>query len=138
MRPKRQASRGPRPTPAVKSGTRPSKHYWHYRRCYPWHNWDYDWYDYDYDYDWDDDYYYDDYDYTDWDFYSAPRRPRAPRPVRNWNEDSTVTDPVAAAYQQGFKDGWAAAMDYVMYGEKPVSPTPTPEPTPPNQEPKTE
>lgn len=108
MNPKKQPPRGPRPPRSAKPSGKKSKHYWH-RRCYPWYD-----YDYDYDYDWDDD-----YDYTDWDFYTAPRRSKA----------DAMTDPVMAAYQQGFKDGWIAAMEYSYYGEENAMPEP-PAPAP--------
>lgn len=96
-------------------GKKLSKHYWH-RRCWPWYDYDYDWYDYD-------------YDPEDWDFYSAPRKARA---------TPTVDDTAILAYQQGFKDGWMAAMDYAMYGgpaaeadpKPPMPPMPMP-PAPP-------
>jgi hypothetical protein len=120
MNTKRPPSRGPRPAPSMKPTTQSSKYYWR-RRCYPWYynDNDYDWYDYD-------------YDYGDWDYYSSTKRSRSPGPVKNWDEGTD--DAAMMAYQQGFKDGWAAAMEYAYYGEGnitpdeviPMPPAPTP------------
>ena len=100
-------------------GNRP-QHWRHY--CPPYY---YDWYE------WDD--YYNYYDYYDWDeeYVSAnkskPSGPIRPGPVKTAESIDTWT-----AYQQGFKDGWMAAMDYVMYGVvQAEDPTPPPMPTPP-------
>lgn len=105
--------KGQRPSPNTKpAASKPSKHYWH-RRCYPWYDYDYDWNDYDYD----------------WDYYSH-RRSKAP--MADWEEGSD--DAVMMAYQQGFKDGWVAAMEYAYYGEGNTNPEPVvPPPAPPTQ-----
>lgn len=117
MNQRRKPSRGPRPA----MGPKQSKHYWHNRRCWP--DWDY----WDHDYDWD-------YDYDlDWDhnlYYTVPRRAKAPTPVKAWDE-GTGSD-VIMTYQQGFKDGWYAAFEYMsMYGTGRPMPEPAPEPKPP-------
>lgn len=109
-------------------GSQPSKHYWHYRH---WPYWDYDWYDwdwYDYDYDW--------YD-SDHDWEYAPNRKKKPsRPRAEW--DSGTSSDVMAAYQQGFKDGWYAAMDYMSYSEGTmIEPKPPAPPAPPMPAPET-
>lgn len=113
MNQKRKLNRGPRPN----AGTKPSGHYWHH------------WYD---DCCWDDDCYWDWDDDYDWYYYSAPRKAKAPMPVKAWDEN-TGSD-IMSAYQAGFKDGWYAAMEYMqMYGRRmPMpAPKPMPEPTPP-------
>lgn len=106
----RKPTKGQRP-PQGPQGKKP-QHWYPYHYCPPYY---YDWYDYDYDYD------YDWYDY-DWN-YLAPnkaRNPGSPKPTDAWSD-----------YQQGFKDGWKAAMDYMMYGVvEPVEP-PFPAPTAP-------
>lgn len=114
MNQRRKPSRAPRPS----MGPKNSRH-WNHRRCCPY------WYEHDWDWDWDDDYEWDDDLY-----YYAPHTAKAPRPVKAWDDS---TDSVSA-YQQGFKDGWYAAMEYMsMYSgprNKPM-PAPAPEPTPP-------
>lgn len=110
MNPRKQPNRGPRPGPSTKPAGKPSKYYW-YRHCYPWYDYDYDWNDYDYDW----------YDYT------MARRAKAS--AAEWEETDTV-DSVAAAYQQGFKDGWIAAMEYAYYGEGKTMPESAAEPVP--------
>lgn len=75
------------------------------------------------------DWYWDDYDYYYWDDYDwdtlAPNRARAPGAT-------DTLDEYLPYYQQGFKDGWAAAMDYMtMYGTvEQVEPMPPPKPMP--------
>ena len=115
----RKPTKGPQgPRPA--QGRHP-QHYWHHYRPWPhhyyWYDYDYDWYDYDYDWY---DYLYDDYTQQ------RPKKPAGPAPtaVNDFNSDE-----YASYYQQGFKDGWKAAMDYVMYGEG-QEPMPAP-PMPP-------
>lgn len=104
---------GPKPSPrAPQNNKQPPRHrYWpHYDWCDDWYD---DWYDYDY-HEWDHDY------------LSGPKLKNGP--MRNTNMVSGTED--WAAYGQGFKDGWIAAMDYMMYGKEIVEPAPQPTPPP--------
>lgn len=114
---RRQPNRNVRPQPpGPKPQPTKDSHYWH--RYHYWPYWDYDWYDYDW------------YDYDDYDWEYAPhRKSKAQRSADNWTDQ---IDPAQQAYQQGFKDGWKAAMDYLMYGEEMVVEPMPPAPTPPN------
>lgn len=122
MNPRKPPGRPGRPTAGPKPARNPSisKNYWRHRRHWP--HWrdhcDYDWYDYEYDYD--------DYDY-DYDNYLSPRRSRTTPFSKNWENGETM-DEQQMAYQQGFRDGWLAAMEYAMYGCEPTPPAPEPEP----------
>lgn len=109
--PKAPGSRSPQ------QGKKPQHRYpGHYYPHYYYDCYDYDWYDYDYDYDW-----YDyDYDWYDHDY--GPRRShqskksKGPRAIPVKQSAGNYQDSCQEVYQQGFKDGWAAAMDYMMYG----------------------
>lgn len=122
-----RAQQRPQQGPQQGPQSKKAQSWWYHHRYHPYYDW-YDWYDYDY-YDYDYDWYDYDYDYT---YDSPPNRPKRPQPPRgpvktaDYSEDS-------AAYQQGFKDGWKAAMDYCYgYSMGPVEPMPTPPmPTPP-------
>lgn len=117
MTPKRPTG-GPRPQQGKKS------QYWyrHPYYCPPYYH---DWYDYDYDYDW-----YDyDYDWYDYEYLAPSNKPKRPMPPRGPARNAEYSDE-SPSYQQGFKDGWKAAMDYMMYGMEPVEPTPPPAPMP--------
>ena len=120
-------NRGPRPGPQLQSKAGPddknSKYGYRRRRwCPPYYDYDYDWYDYDW---------YDYYDYDNY-LYTPPKRSKGPS-----GEWETEMDPVQEAYRQGFKDGWAAAIDAMYYsGEGNVEPVmPEPMPQPPMPEP---
>lgn len=115
--PRPQASPGPM-TPQKKA------QYWWHRRHYPFYDYDWsyhDWYDYDYDYDW--------YDYDDH-YYTPAVKAKRPPPKGPINTTEYSDD--SLAYQQGFKDGWTAAMEHMMYGMEPPAPMPpAPMPVPP-------
>lgn len=118
-RPGRPAA-GPKPA----RSTNISKNYWHHRRYWP------RWRDYcDYDYNW-----YDYYDYYDNDYiydnYLSPRKSKGMPAGQNWEDNEITEDYLQLAYQQGFRDGWVAAMEYAIYGEE-MPPDSNPEPTPP-------
>ena len=121
MNPRKPTGPQQGPRPQGPQGRKP-QHWYPYHYCPPYY---YDWYDYDYDYDWSD------YDY-DWN-YLAPNKAKEDRSkaMPTPNQPTTVwTD-----YQQGFKDGWKAAMDYMGYTIEPIPvpgppPMPTPVPTP--------
>jgi hypothetical protein len=123
-------NRGPRPGPQSKSGPgeRSNKSSWYHRRWCPPYYYDYDWYDHDwYDYDW--------YDYDDNYLYAPPKKSNAPSRADYWTED---TDPIQEAYRRGFKDGWAAAMESMLYSPEPIAADndmPPPPPQPPMPEP---
>lgn len=103
-KPQRGPSKGP---------MKHSRYNWYHRRwpyCPDWYDYNHD---YEYDYDWDWDYTYDDY--------LDSRRMKAPS-SRAWSEESDAQ----MAYQQGFKDGWKAAFEYMTYTECDVIPEPEP------------
>ena len=133
MQPRKPA--GPQSSPRPQS-PRPNhgqtkKKYHHGYRHYPYyHPYHYDWRDYDwYDYDWRD---YDWYDYDwrdrDWNYLSSEERMSMPTPSSNVEN---YTD-----YQRGFKDGWKAAMEYMMYEyQQECEPIIVPSPPIPPEEP---
>lgn len=121
MNSKRPQPRMPR---VSKGAARYPRYHWpRHRRHWPYCP---DWYDRDYEYDYDYDYDYDWHDYP-YDNYIDARRSKSSQVSKAWGEESEAY----MAYQQGFKDGWMAAMEYVMYSECVTPPEPAPEPTPP-------
>lgn len=119
-----------RPTPTPTPPPPKPKHWYHYRHHWPyWHH--YNWYDNDYDwydsnYDWSDS----DYDSEDWSFYSAPNKPKMSRHTNDYSNNNDWSAYVMSAYQQGFKDGWYAAFEYMNSSEGTSTWTPEPSPTP--------
>jgi hypothetical protein len=109
--PRRPLRRG---TPSKSGHSGKSNKYGWYRPhwCPPYY--DYNWYDYDYDW----------YDYDDNYLYTPPRSRAADM------------DSDQSAYRQGFKDGWAAAMEVVYYSSmEPMMPDHMPRPDEPMPQP---
>jgi hypothetical protein len=91
------------------------RHSWRHRRGWPWRHWDHKWNRYrDYNYDYD-------YDSRRWDFYSSTPDMEPMMSGRSHGEmpeEYTTDNDVFDAYQQGFMDGWAAAMEYFMANDQ--------------------
>ena len=143
----RRPNSGPRPQQTRTSPQGKNPQHWNrYRR--PWPPYWYDYYDW-YDYDWYDYYDYDEYDYDEYDYYRSSsntaaseknKRPMSARSNTNGPAEYVEYTESQMIYQQGFKDGWKSAMNYMMGGMDPVEPVepipvpvPTPSTTPPTE-----